>query len=86
MIDANKQGEIDNAEHTLAILTEPGTQQRTKPFGIQWPAVWWVKWATIHHALRTLRVPQGATRAGHRLRVRLGYAAPRRSWIRADRR
>lgn len=59
-IDANKVGELESAERSLRALTEPGTTERVKPFGIQWPAVWWLKWATIHHALRTLGVPQGA--------------------------
>jgi len=58
--DTNKIGEIESADRTLRALTEPGTTQRLKPFGIQWPAVWWLKWATIHHAFHTLGVPQGA--------------------------
>jgi 2-polyprenyl-3-methyl-5-hydroxy-6-metoxy-1,4-benzoquinol methylase len=60
-IEANKLGEIENAEKSLANLTREGTTDRVKPFGIQWPAVWWLKWATIHHAFRTVRIPQGAT-------------------------
>jgi len=59
-LDPNKLGEIENAERSLASLTRPGTTERTKPFGIQWPAVWWLKWATIHHAFRVLEIPQGA--------------------------
>jgi 2-polyprenyl-3-methyl-5-hydroxy-6-metoxy-1,4-benzoquinol methylase len=59
-MDPNKLGEIQNAERSLQALTAEGTNERTKPFGIQWPAVWWLKWATIHHALRQLGVPQGA--------------------------
>lgn len=57
----NKVGEIANAEKSLDALTRVGTSERVKPFGIQWPAVWWLKWATIHHAFRTLEIPQGAT-------------------------
>ncbi len=60
-LDANKRGEIENAERSLAALTAPASAHRTKPFGIQWPAVWWLKWATIHHAFRTLGVPFGAS-------------------------
>ncbi len=59
-IDQNKLGEIENAEKSLAKLTRTGTTDRVKPFGIQWPAVWWLKWATIHHAFRELGVPPGA--------------------------
>ncbi|MEA2364204.1 MAG: hypothetical protein QOD71_3349 [Thermoleophilaceae bacterium] len=59
-IDPNKLGEIENAEKSLAKLTREGTNDRVKPFGIQWPAVWWLKWATIHHAFRELGVPSGA--------------------------
>jgi SAM-dependent methyltransferase len=58
--DPNKLGEISNAERSLAALTREGTTERVKPFGIQWPAVWWLKWATIHHAFRTLEIPDGA--------------------------
>jgi 2-polyprenyl-3-methyl-5-hydroxy-6-metoxy-1,4-benzoquinol methylase len=58
--DPNKLGEIENAEKSLAKLTAEGTTNRVKPFGIQWPAVWWLKWATIHHAFRELGIPQGA--------------------------
>lgn len=61
LTDANKLGEIESAERSLRVFTEEGTTQRVKPFGIQWPAVWWLKWATIHHAFRTLEVPPGAT-------------------------
>jgi SAM-dependent methyltransferase len=57
----NKLGEIESAERSLEKLTRPGTTERTKPFGIQWPAVWWLKWATIHHVFRTLEIPQGAS-------------------------
>jgi 2-polyprenyl-3-methyl-5-hydroxy-6-metoxy-1,4-benzoquinol methylase len=60
-IEANKLGEIENAERALAAFTRDGSQERVKPFGIQWPAVWWLKWATIHHVFRTLGIPQGAT-------------------------
>jgi SAM-dependent methyltransferase len=60
-IDPNKLGEIENAEKSLAALTREGTAERTKPFGIQWPAVWWLKWATIHHIFRALQIPQGAS-------------------------
>jgi 2-polyprenyl-3-methyl-5-hydroxy-6-metoxy-1,4-benzoquinol methylase len=59
--EANKLGEIENAERSLQRLTEKGTTERTKPFGIEWPAVWWLKWATIHHAFRALAVPNGAS-------------------------
>ena len=59
--DGNKLGEIANAERSLAALNREGTTERVKPFGIQWPAVWWLKWATIHHAFRTLEIPTGAT-------------------------
>ncbi len=60
-VAANKLGEIENAEKSLEMLTREGTTERVKPFGIQWPAVWWLKWATIHHAFRTLEIPQGAS-------------------------
>jgi 2-polyprenyl-3-methyl-5-hydroxy-6-metoxy-1,4-benzoquinol methylase len=60
-IEANKLGEIENAEKSLAALTREDSSEQVKPFGIQWPAVWWLKWATIHHAFRTLKVPAGAT-------------------------
>jgi 2-polyprenyl-3-methyl-5-hydroxy-6-metoxy-1,4-benzoquinol methylase len=60
-LDPNKLGEIENAEKSLATLTREGSVERVKPFGIQWPAVWWLKWATIHHAFRTLEVPQGGS-------------------------
>jgi 2-polyprenyl-3-methyl-5-hydroxy-6-metoxy-1,4-benzoquinol methylase len=59
-LDPNKVGEIENAEKSLAKLTRPGATDRVKPFGIQWPAVWWLKWATIHHAFRELGVEPGA--------------------------
>ncbi len=59
-LDANTQGEIDSAEEVLAALSVEGTAERTKPFGIQWPAVWWIPWVTIHYAFRALEVPQGA--------------------------
>jgi 2-polyprenyl-3-methyl-5-hydroxy-6-metoxy-1,4-benzoquinol methylase len=58
--DPNKLGEIENAEKSLAKLTREGGTDRVKPFGIQWPAAWWLKWATIHHAVRELGIPQGA--------------------------
>jgi 2-polyprenyl-3-methyl-5-hydroxy-6-metoxy-1,4-benzoquinol methylase len=58
--EPNKLGEIENAEKSLASLTAEGTTDRVKPFGIQWPAVWWLKWATIHHVLFELEIPQGA--------------------------
>src|SRR5919112_4201499 len=58
--DLNKLGEIENAEKSLAKLTSEGTTNRVKPFGIQWPAVWWLKWATIHHAFHELGIPYGA--------------------------
>jgi 2-polyprenyl-3-methyl-5-hydroxy-6-metoxy-1,4-benzoquinol methylase len=61
VIAPNKLGEIENAEKSLANLTREGSTERVKPFGIQWPAVWWLKWATIHHAFRTLEVPEGAS-------------------------
>jgi len=59
-LEQNKLDEIAGGERSLADLTRPGTTERVKPFGIQWPAVWWLKWATIHHMLHTLPVPQGA--------------------------
>jgi 2-polyprenyl-3-methyl-5-hydroxy-6-metoxy-1,4-benzoquinol methylase len=58
--DPNKLGEIENAEKSLTKLTSEGTTNRVKPFGIQWPAVWWLKWATIHHAFHELGIPHGA--------------------------
>jgi 2-polyprenyl-3-methyl-5-hydroxy-6-metoxy-1,4-benzoquinol methylase len=58
--EPNKLGEIENAEKSLASLTAEGTTDRVKPFGIQWPAVWWLKWATIHHVFYDLGIPQGA--------------------------
>jgi 2-polyprenyl-3-methyl-5-hydroxy-6-metoxy-1,4-benzoquinol methylase len=60
-IAPNKLGEITNAEKSLERLTRVGSSERVKPFGIEWPAVWWLKWATIHHAFRALEVPQGST-------------------------
>lgn len=60
-VEANKLGEIENAERSLERLTSAGTTERTKPFGIEWPAVWWLKWATIHHAFRELEIPPGAS-------------------------
>ncbi len=59
-LEANKLGEIENAQKSLAALTREGSSERVKPFGIQWPAVWWLKWATIHHAFRELGVAPGA--------------------------
>jgi 2-polyprenyl-3-methyl-5-hydroxy-6-metoxy-1,4-benzoquinol methylase len=59
-LDQNKLDEIAGGERSLAMLTRPGTTERVKPFGVQWPAVWWIKWATIHHILHTLPVPQGS--------------------------
>ena len=50
-LEQNKLDEIAGGERSLADLTRPGTTERVKPFGIQWPAVWWLKWATIHHML-----------------------------------
>ncbi len=61
VMDANKLGEIASAERSLADLSGEGSIARVKPFGREWPAVWWLKWATIHHMLFTLDVPDGAT-------------------------
>ena len=60
-VEPNKAREIENAARSLTRLTREGTTERTKPFGIEWPAVWWLKWATIHHAFRALEIPKGAS-------------------------
>ena len=60
ILAANKVREIENAARSLDRLTREGATERVKPFGIEWPAVWWLKWATIHHAFRALEVPQNA--------------------------
>jgi 2-polyprenyl-3-methyl-5-hydroxy-6-metoxy-1,4-benzoquinol methylase len=60
-VDPNKLGEIENAEKSLENLTRAESPERPKPFGIQWPAVWWLKWATIHDAFRALEIPEGAS-------------------------
>jgi len=54
---ANKLSEIESAERFRAQVERTG--ERTKPFGLQWDSAWWLKWALVHHAVRTLGVPEG---------------------------